>query len=116
MGSDTQGPGHRQTRRFTIKENFYLGTPGSHGPIKTSVMWESEQMASGQERAGRPLASKGSEKGHGHWKASQAPGQGLPVLQGLEENVSGADPGSNDSTSQPGIGMATHPQVGEGNS
>lgn len=84
--------------------------------MKASVMWESEQMASRQERAGRLLASKGSEKGHGHWKAGQALGQDLPVLQELEENLSGADPGSNDSMSQPSVGIATHLQVGEGNS
>lgn len=36
--------------------------------VKASVMWEGEQVVSGQEKAGLPLPGKGSEKEYGLWE------------------------------------------------
>lgn len=53
--------------------------------VKAGVVWEGEQMVSGQEKAGLPLPGKGSENEHGLWGGRPGTGTGHPTLQELED-------------------------------
>lgn len=55
--------------------------------VKASVMWEGEQVVSGQEKAGLPLPGKGSEKEYGLWEGRPGIKTGHPDLARTEGQI-----------------------------
>lgn len=77
----------------------------------------------GRRKQGSHCQRKAQRKNVGNGKAAQAPGQGISVLQELEDKwekltktLSAADLGSNEQTSQPGLRTDMHFQMDEQNS
>lgn len=77
----------------------------------------------GRGKQGSHCQAKAQRKNVGYGKAAQAPGQGISVLQELEDkwenltkNLSAADLGSNEYTSQPGLRTNIYFQMDEQNS
>lgn len=53
-------------------------------PVNVSVMWEGEQVVSGQEKAELPPPGRGSQKEEGLWEGRSGTKTGHPSLAGVE--------------------------------
>lgn len=53
-------------------------------PVNASVMWEGEQVVSGQEKAALPPPGRGSQKEEGLWEGRSGTKREHPSLAGVE--------------------------------